>query len=333
MTREQKLALIVGFSLVLVVGVLISDHFSKARIPLPEQGLALDDSAAIGVESDGLAAPLPAAPVALAQDNARASPQLSPPPSAEAKPFEFVMGSTERPELRSGQGPTGERSVGVPGIGLDTAKLVAAANVSEIRDSGAMEPVPDVSTKPGEGATPLQSQKEEAGGGLPVSAGKLARHEVVKNDTLRKIAARYYNDANLWDELKAYNGARVGAKGEVRIGVTVLIPPKDVLIGKASLGAGRGGAFATAPGAGGRAENNRGTPGAPKSAGEKVVTKDAAAGGGAIYTVKSGDTLMKIAARQLGSSGRWREIFALNKGKLDEEGTVKIGMKLKLPAK
>ena len=30
-TREHKLALIIGFSLVLVVGVLISDHFSKAR--------------------------------------------------------------------------------------------------------------------------------------------------------------------------------------------------------------------------------------------------------------------------------------------------------------
>ena len=31
LTREHKLALIIGFSLVLVVGVLISDHFSKAR--------------------------------------------------------------------------------------------------------------------------------------------------------------------------------------------------------------------------------------------------------------------------------------------------------------
>src|SRR5437870_4074014 len=30
-TREHKLALIVGFSLFLVLGVLISDHFSKAR--------------------------------------------------------------------------------------------------------------------------------------------------------------------------------------------------------------------------------------------------------------------------------------------------------------
>jgi hypothetical protein len=31
MTRDQKLALIVGFSVVLLVGVLISDHFSRAR--------------------------------------------------------------------------------------------------------------------------------------------------------------------------------------------------------------------------------------------------------------------------------------------------------------
>ena len=31
MTREQKLALIIGFSLVLLVGVLVSDHLSGAR--------------------------------------------------------------------------------------------------------------------------------------------------------------------------------------------------------------------------------------------------------------------------------------------------------------
>ena len=32
MTREQKLALIVGFSLTLLVGILLTDHLSQARV-------------------------------------------------------------------------------------------------------------------------------------------------------------------------------------------------------------------------------------------------------------------------------------------------------------
>lgn len=40
MTREQKLALIVGFALVLVVGILISDHLSPASMDEPIESLA-----------------------------------------------------------------------------------------------------------------------------------------------------------------------------------------------------------------------------------------------------------------------------------------------------
>ena len=40
MTREHKLALIVGFALFLVVGVLVSDHFSSARKSQPGSGIS-----------------------------------------------------------------------------------------------------------------------------------------------------------------------------------------------------------------------------------------------------------------------------------------------------
>ncbi|MFN7020841.1 MAG: hypothetical protein ACK4WH_05885, partial [Phycisphaerales bacterium] len=61
MTREHKLALIIGFTLVLVVGVLISDHFSKAhearlRTEMPEtpaRNLAADGLRPVGAGSSG----------------------------------------------------------------------------------------------------------------------------------------------------------------------------------------------------------------------------------------------------------------------------------------
>lgn len=53
MTREHKLALIVGFALVLVVGVLVSDHFSSARKSQPGGGMSV-----LGPRDSGAAEPL-----------------------------------------------------------------------------------------------------------------------------------------------------------------------------------------------------------------------------------------------------------------------------------
>jgi len=50
------------------------------------------------------------------------------------------------------------------------------------------------------------------------------------------------------------------------------------------------------------------------------------------YTVKDGDNLWDIAARELGNGLRYKEILKLNPG-LTEKQALKIGMKLKLPAK
>ncbi len=61
----------------------------------------------------------------------------------------------------------------------------------------------------------------------------------------------------------------------------------------------------------------------PKS-GAKPATKS--------YTVRSGDSLAKIAQETLGSSGRWQEIYALNKGVIGANpNVISAGMVLKLP--
>ena len=55
MTRENKLALLVGFVVILVVGILLSDHFSLARHQKPADLLAVNDPL---VESAAASAPL-----------------------------------------------------------------------------------------------------------------------------------------------------------------------------------------------------------------------------------------------------------------------------------
>ncbi len=51
------------------------------------------------------------------------------------------------------------------------------------------------------------------------------------------------------------------------------------------------------------------------------------------YTVQDGDSLWKIAAAQLGAGSRWDEIHKLNAEILTSQDALKLGMKLRLPAK
>jgi nucleoid-associated protein YgaU len=52
------------------------------------------------------------------------------------------------------------------------------------------------------------------------------------------------------------------------------------------------------------------------------------------YTVQEGDNLWRIAANQLGAGARWDEIYRLNSDVLPtEEALLKVGMRLRLPAK
>ena len=49
------------------------------------------------------------------------------------------------------------------------------------------------------------------------------------------------------------------------------------------------------------------------------------------YTVKSGDTLGRIAQRLLGDAQRYEEIFELNRDQLDDPDQIEAGQELKIP--
>ena len=54
-------------------------------------------------------------------------------------------------------------------------------------------------------------------------------------------------------------------------------------------------------------------------------------GGGRTYTVKSGDTLSKIAKEHLGDANSYMKIFDANKDQLTDPDKIKPGQVLKLP--
>ena len=58
----------------------------------------------------------------------------------------------------------------------------------------------------------------------------------------------------------------------------------------------------------------------------------AAAAAAKTYTVKSGDTLSKIAKEQLGNASSYMKIFEANRDQLSDPDKIKPGQVLKIPA-
>ena len=54
-------------------------------------------------------------------------------------------------------------------------------------------------------------------------------------------------------------------------------------------------------------------------------------GGGSEYTVKSGDTLSKIAKDKYGDASQWKKIHAANADLIKDPDKIQVGWKLRLP--
>lgn len=55
--------------------------------------------------------------------------------------------------------------------------------------------------------------------------------------------------------------------------------------------------------------------------------------GDRVHVVQKGETLSSIAAKELGSSGRFQEVFEANRDQLQDANDVRVGMSLRIPTK
>jgi len=279
-TREHKLALIVGFSLVLVLGVLISDHFSKARQmqmaedtrPATAREMGASAGAAIPTQPTGI----PAGQAAAQSGSPRADLMPLPiRPLADQHPTSVVLGPP-----------------GAPGATLPTPGSTPI-----------IEPVPIAEVTKSPPTVPMQ------------------KYEVREGDTLYRIASKIYGEGKLWEKIKDFNKDKVGASGELKLGLTLQLPPKDVLLGKPYVPPDASKLQLTNdPGANAPAPTD---PHAPKADASKGDLKD--------YVVKDGDTLISIARKQLGAGKRWQEIAEANH--LSDPEALTTGMKLRIPSR
>lgn len=352
MTRELKIALIVGFSLVLVVAVLVSDHLSKAS----RSRLASADAAA-PVASHLI----PTDPIRTAEDVALQSEALI--AMAEGRPAaatELAMRQANR------EAPEVERAVNSGSIresGTAFVERLSQANVppalevvqapTAVTASGLTPTRPLVDSAPTTGspglsesslkpvevaATTVKTPDESSTGGSAdsvTSTNAEVIHTVAAGDSLYLIAKKYYGEGGKWKQIVDANPGRVSEKGVVRQGVKLTIP-------NASSKPARDGVKpANTP----RPDDRRLADAAkrdlkadsksPKAKPEQktLASKTSPAtpkNRPSTYKVQPGDTAGKIAQRVLGSSRYADDILELNE--VDEE-SLRVGMVLKLPGR
>ena len=208
MTRESKLALIIGFVLVLVVGVLVSDHFSQANQMTLDARQTLSENRA-----DSPRGPLSTL-------GTRATPGSSSDRSASIAQRTPARGvQTHQPvEIRNGRSGGGQ-----------TLALNQGQNLNQNRGSILDRAFEQVQATHLPQAAEIANEKRSSPGATipfnrPIPEKTYAKYTVVSGDSLIRIARRELNNAERWKEIHRLNADILGPDAILKIGMTLKLP-------------------------------------------------------------------------------------------------------------
>lgn len=304
MTRETKVGLLVGMAIILLVGIVVSDHLSKvqeqepARLTewAPEAQNSVSPFTSNPTDPFNRASNTPQAqriePIPLPTEISSTPEAIerprhpAPTPRVDVDRDRFTQAFLNRPDLTGGD-PTPP-----PAIRLDNAT----------RTTPGMSP--GVTPETPFGSTPSSSTNTNTAT-TQSPASEVTIHDVVPGQTLYEIANLHYGSGDYWRSIRDANPDLVAADGNVKVGVRLQIPRRAGL----------------AP------------PTRPTADNASVLTTQTPAAGipARVITVQAGDTLSDLAQAHLGSGRRWQELLDANKDQIKSPEQLRVGMKLRLP--
>lgn len=307
MTRDTKLALVVGFALVLAVGVLISDHFAAGGQSPPADlveaqpavlvrdivGDDWDSQRRSRRQNQGEPDRRPGREVArgsIPREDRQASPERG---ERINPPTEFLLGNPEFHQLAQ-SGPAREM------LPHERDQLGGPVSLLPLADSQTNN-------------RSIGDQTQQTGSASPGSRArptpKPRWHIVTDGESLWEIAKHYYGKGSLWPKLAELNSDRVAKNGVVRKGVRLRIP-EPIAMGLPD-----------------RALPEPSSPSVQRAKSQPSTNLDKSATRS--YTVAKNQTLGEIASNELGSAKRVDEIVRLNG--IKDPNQIRAGMVLRLP--
>ncbi|MFO0827862.1 MAG: LysM peptidoglycan-binding domain-containing protein [Phycisphaerales bacterium] len=253
MTRENKLALVLGFGLMLFVGILVSDHLAARQLtPAATSMVARPDTGVPPLPPPGIEHEI----VLMQGDGGREMPLPTGNPAGSST---------------SGEQPSGAASTNGPGAG---------ALVNRLPNGG--------------DSTPPTAKPDAA------QADGARTYAIKSGDTFAAIAQREYGRRALGQALADFNGLN---PSKLKVGATIKLPTLATLDPSAS--------------------NAKPETPATQVAQDSPKFK--------VYKVQQGDTLFRIAQRELGKGDRWKELQSSNAEVLKNGDDLTPGMQIKIP--
>ncbi len=238
------------------------------------------------------ASPGPALPGALPAGG----PGTTPPPAAKEAP-----GRTAAPAGKTSPGTAKPATTGSPGT-AGAPPVHTAPRATGIKTPDAKIPTIIPPRKRG----PFANGPDRTGGARKTTASAQKTYTVEAGDRLIDIARDEYGDGRLWKAIVAAN-PDLEDPDRLLVGQKIRIPTLD--------------------------EARRLLGGAAPAAELKPATRaEKSPVGGTTYVVGEGDSLIKIARHVLGDAARWKEIYELNRDRLESPDLIRPGMELRLPA-
>jgi nucleoid-associated protein YgaU len=347
MARETKIGLLVGLGVILLIGIIVSDHLSAVRRqdpatmigfgPASQEGLNSEnrarppgetDASAVSTEGTTPAVPLPG------EDDHSSMPDdndNTPAPAADTHGTSTAQAPTNPNPLGRPGGATAVTPVAATPVVSSVAPLALATHTVQTGDTLskiARKYYNNDQTK----WTLIQAANADALGpqcqlktGMKLTIPAPPRVEtlvsaptahspsivtVQRGDTLGTLAARTMGDKNKWKALFDENHDQLKRETDLKVGMVLRVPSKAAV-----------------------AANN--TPVLSLTIDHSLAptaTPIRNASAPSTYTVKQGDTLSIIAARTLGDKNKWMKIYVANKSDMDSPTDLSIGQVIRIPA-
>lgn len=314
MTQGTKLGLLVSLALLITILLLLSDHVANNNDVRPAELTSAGTQVAQGITTPGTQNVEPAGLITGASDME----PIQPIPIVQE-----MMVRQAPPVIDIGPARTGElelianNSVATnmrvaPPVKIDNAEVTVLGEPRRVQQDPLLQnefvPVAPGNTQVATVTPPVTAA---------VAAPKSFQHKAQSGDTVSKMARKYYglDTKSNRDLIVGANRSLKGSPDKIEVGKTYTIPVKPGTVSAAQ-------AAAAIPAA----------PVAPVAA-TVVAPVPAVDPAERTYVVKSGDNLWKIAKEQCNNVNAVDQIKKMNADVLKNGIDLKVGSKLRLPAK
>ncbi len=300
MTRETKVGLLIGTLILLLVGIVVSDHLAVKQ---EQERLASDQFAGITPES-------------VPNDQANIVPGDDNTPGSSNNNINTITDDSAAldriiPTYRDLTVDQNLRSL-VPDANQHLQNTVGNNNSNNAGNTTGNPSLNTTNRNGGGGVTDVTMENLRnllRNGGVnpqPPTTLQPVIHYVKDGETLWSIAQQYYDDGSKWNLIAKHNKDRLLAGNHVREGLRLEIPNRQ-------------------------AERAIINGGSNNASGNNASGNSNRTPAGRTITVKSGDNLTRLAEKHLGSSRHINLLLKANRDKIRNANQIRVGMVLRLP--